>query len=361
MVPYFVRSLLALSALIGLYSWACPYPIAVTVLTFARHPDVPRHRYAEGRIVPSYARSYLIVAYRYFAGVGFNGGEQAQVLAYWQDRTPERPWDRTAPDWVENWTREAAKVDGIKQDPEQFRRDRNPNSPAYVFYRAEDAYRVATFTLRDRIQRVGVKSPYLRSWLAGQQVAFEEATDWPALPNGSPKWLVQDRADQKAAALFYAGKTEDAARAFREIAADSTSQWRILARYLVARSYVVGAQGDAKFGPQGEAEIRAILSNPALAQIHSVVKVLRRRNALTTDPMAVMDDLAQTVVKPRVDLSLRQDIWDYLHLYDAVEERKPDRQNLDLDPRTTQKPCGTVTRKGAELPRGKVLKRIRTS
>ena len=63
-----------------MYSCAPEFPYAV--FTYKYHPDFPLKNYAAGAIgipQPTYARSYLVVAYRYLSGVSLNPGASATV------------------------------------------------------------------------------------------------------------------------------------------------------------------------------------------------------------------------------------------------------------------------------------------
>ena len=56
---------------------------------FSLHPDVPLEKYAAGRlgiVQPTFARSYLVVAYRYFAGVPLTKDEQFGAETLWSER-----------------------------------------------------------------------------------------------------------------------------------------------------------------------------------------------------------------------------------------------------------------------------------
>ena len=62
------------------------YERDIAVFSFDQHPDLPLRSYAEGKlgiVQPSYARSYLYVAYRLIEGAGFNLIERNQVVDYW--------------------------------------------------------------------------------------------------------------------------------------------------------------------------------------------------------------------------------------------------------------------------------------
>src|SRR5262249_7695345 len=59
------------------------------IFTFTVHPDFPLDRYAAGDLgvlQPTYARSYLYVAYRYLAGAGFDAEEQKEMVSLWRHR-----------------------------------------------------------------------------------------------------------------------------------------------------------------------------------------------------------------------------------------------------------------------------------
>src|SRR5512132_4676343 len=65
---------------------ACGPFIPRAVFTFGPHPDMPLGPFAAGKlgvVLPSYARSYLVVAYRYLIGVPLDPAEQQAALALW--------------------------------------------------------------------------------------------------------------------------------------------------------------------------------------------------------------------------------------------------------------------------------------
>ena len=60
-----------------------------TYFITSRLPDYPLEPYAAGKIgivLPTYARSYLVVAYRYFNGKPLTPAEQAAALKLWTER-----------------------------------------------------------------------------------------------------------------------------------------------------------------------------------------------------------------------------------------------------------------------------------
>ena len=78
------------------------------IFTYTVHPDVPLTSYAQGQLgilQPTYAQSYLYVAYRYLIGMSFDQEEKEALLALWNERSihklicgtpmpvlPSRPW-----------------------------------------------------------------------------------------------------------------------------------------------------------------------------------------------------------------------------------------------------------------------------
>src|SRR5581483_8699119 len=84
-IPAMKRSMVvpAVLALAGLGGWrlapACAPDFYRAVFNYARHPDVPRTAFIDGRLgvlQPSFARSYLVIAYRYLNGIGMDARER---------------------------------------------------------------------------------------------------------------------------------------------------------------------------------------------------------------------------------------------------------------------------------------------
>ena len=74
-------------------SLECPPEFPRAVFTYVIHPDFPLERFAAGSLgvpQPTYARSYLTVAYRYLIGMSFDQEEQNALIALWHKRL--KPW-----------------------------------------------------------------------------------------------------------------------------------------------------------------------------------------------------------------------------------------------------------------------------
>src|SRR5262249_30903872 len=59
------------------------------IFTHTIHPDFPLDRFARGELgvlQPTYARSYLLVAYRHLNGDGFDSDEEKALVSLWRER-----------------------------------------------------------------------------------------------------------------------------------------------------------------------------------------------------------------------------------------------------------------------------------
>src|ERR1044072_1207814 len=86
---------------------------ARAVFTYEKHPDLPLARFAAGELgvlEPTYARSYLVVAYRYFTGAGLDKEEQKSALALWDERLQHYWGNDKEEDWVKVWLDASGKV-----------------------------------------------------------------------------------------------------------------------------------------------------------------------------------------------------------------------------------------------------------
>src|SRR5215813_6393159 len=85
----FIAAVLAIVLLTTSSVLACGPFTLDAVFVHTVHPGYPMERFAAGRLgvmQPSYARSYLFVAYRYLNGGGFTPDEQKAVTQLWKER-----------------------------------------------------------------------------------------------------------------------------------------------------------------------------------------------------------------------------------------------------------------------------------
>jgi hypothetical protein len=324
---------------------ACGPFLPVAIFTYSLHPDFPLENYARGSLgilQPTYARSYLYVAYRYLIGTGFDHKEEKVLTAFWQDRL--RPsWRPIGEAWINGWLEARAEVPGL--DPpvriDTYRQWRQ----YYLGYLncPEDSFRTAVRTLKERISRFGVTSPEVRAWVEAQDQVFANCSGDPLKPEGiiptaaPANWqslLRADRAYQIAAANFYAGHFDAAASHFQNITADSASPWRPWASYLFARSLVrkatLGApeydEVDAAALAEAEAALQRILTAPDLSEVHPAARRLLNLVRSRLQPLQRLEELAHAVQQKNAASTLYQDLWDYTWLLDRYEGE--DRDDL---------------------------------
>jgi TolA-binding protein len=248
---------------------------------FSLHPDVPLEKYAAGRlgiVQPTFARSYLVVAYRYFAGVPLTKDEQFGAQALWIRRIgdanvtdPNAEADRALNPYIEANSRRpredwlearkqisalpAPSVEEFKDGPDYFR---------YVNC-SDDALENAVSTLNARAKALGKENSGVQEWLRAQDTVFINCGSPanPAIPDPAPASLPEllrfDREYQIAAAHLYANQYDDAEKAFEKIAAEAKSPWHDIAPYLIARNKIRRASLDV---PKPEASKYGLVTIP---------------------------------------------------------------------------------------------------
>jgi len=326
---------------------------------FSLHPDVPLEKYAAGRlgiVQPTFARSYLVVAYRYFAGVPLTQNEQLGAQALWSERIgndnvsdpyadPDRaknPYieDRT-PHGRENWP-EARKQVTSDPTPAFDNWKDGPNYNRYVNC-SDDAIENAAITLNARVKTFGKDHAGVKEWVKAQDAVFlncEGAKD-PVLPEppsaSLPEILRFDREYQIAAAHMYADHFDDAGKAFEKVAGEEKSPWREIAAYLVARNLVRRASlespADAKpdenrgfntdRSKEAEAKIQTLLHDAHLKSLHGPLDALLDRVEFRLHPDAQTLAVSQRLRQPAPDGKFYQWLWDYTELLDLRPDSRP--------------------------------------
>ena len=252
---------------------ACAPDGPTLTFTWARHPDLPLNGFAGGHLgilQPSYARSYLVVAYRYLSGMPLTRCERQSALELWDLRLeggvrlpPARPDPAPArPTWTE--ARQRATREPAPQ-PSQILW----NESFYRPYITDSALVVAAATLQDRARRW---QPELTlEWIRAQDQVF--ATNGKAgsalapLPGRDPLFQ-KDRAYQMACARLYSGDFAGARAAFGALALDAKSPWQRLSAYLTGRCWLLEAD---RLPPQESARALACYQ-----EAHRVFKGLQQ-------------------------------------------------------------------------------------
>lgn len=257
----------------SLWLKACFGPDTSLVFTWERHPDLPLDRFAAGRlgvIQPFYARSYLVVAYRYLMGHPLSKTEQAEAVDLWQRRlngagftmfdqeeagpvpgvnyleTPSPEDERDDSGLSETWL--AARKEFLGGPPPEIQKEDKHWDRMQWFQKIQKgAFRTALRILRVRSEKWGKRDPRLKAWIQAQDQVFSSSQEHPnipkVLPDSADPLLRKDRAYQMAAAKFYAQRYDEAIQAFEVISQDSESPWVGLAGYMIARCWY--RQGEA--------------------------------------------------------------------------------------------------------------------
>ena len=160
------------------------------------------------------------------------------------------------------WLRAREAVPGVPASEFWISTDRPGDDYRSVPNCFNDAFDLATETLRGRIAAHGARSPAVKAWLLTQDNVFaacsREGVTLPALPANAPVWLRADRAYQEAAFALYDNRFAEAAQRFGAISRDRASPWQPKALYLQLRATL--RETIARPTPAGFADARALLA-----------------------------------------------------------------------------------------------------
>lgn len=330
---------------------ACGPDFSPDVFVRANRPDLPR-QYVEGHLGllrPSYPRADLLVAYRYLNDGTLDATEQqAWAPTYGQDE----------PEWMQaeqatyaaandasnastplaQWVKARAAFPDAPPGPiGQQRAYKVKLTNGYEYDAsflncADDTFRTAAATLRDRASRWGANSPYLLDWLQAQDQVLSNCGEGKNIPSSapenSPPLLVSDRAYQTAAAHLYSMAFPEAEQEFLAISRDKASPWQPIAGYLAARTMIrqaffaksgIGygeASYDTSLMQSAGQQLREYLDkspSPAFRQAAEAQLALVR---IRTEPDARAKELAVLVAGPAHDSNYSHNLRDLLWLID---------------------------------------------
>jgi hypothetical protein len=298
-------------------------------------PALPFHEVVAGRlgvIDSSFQRAYLVAAWRAIGGHPLSADEARVLSTSLLEDTPASPWDPNRPGnpWAEARRRFMPEGSDPKDDGHRatVRVDlQDGAAPVTVFYDncPPSATRAAADALADRVKRHGGvdRNPWIAPWILGQDVAFSncaygQRVPAPA-PADAPAWYRQDRTYQAAAALFHANRNEAAHDAFAAIAADASSPWTGVARYLAARSDL--RAGSLSEDPVARALLLAraevgmtAIANDAASPWRASARELLRRIEIERRPQAAFARVERAVAAPTWGPGIARDLGDFLSL-----------------------------------------------
>jgi len=287
---------------------ACGPITSFPEFTARRWPDDPRFfSGALGIVQPTYDREALVAAWRTLVGHPLLDAERR---AYVPDAAMTR---RQSP--VDMWlaARSAAR---LPQTPTISQDMFLEPTYSYITNCGDSAFLNAARTLSARIEALGADSTQVTSWVAAQDVVFSNCSRRPKqepvipqpLPPTASAGARADRAYQIAAAQFYAGQLTEAEGGFTAIAHDTASPWRGMGPYLAARAMIrqatMGgkeAAGDQAAAPRARGALKAIIADPAQAEMHGPAERLLRYLDARNDPVAALTTAAGEISVPQSD------------------------------------------------------------
>ena len=232
-------------------SQACAPEFPYAVFYNVNHPDLPLESFARGNLgilQRSYAKSYLIVAYRYLERKPLTDTETASIMRLWKNRLKELNGEGTY-FWnqADNFLALREKVLGPGD-----KTSKKDNAPA--FYSNENltgaSLAFATQNLSDILKRTAAggkagTSSEAKQWLKNQEIVFktaagESAGNLVAPPATASSYAKDDFLYQKAALAFYQKKYSEAEKLFAALIADdgkgsAENKYGKLALYMMAR------------------------------------------------------------------------------------------------------------------------------
>ncbi|MGZ5482442.1 MAG: hypothetical protein ACXWID_10705 [Pyrinomonadaceae bacterium] len=308
---------------------ACGPFFTDAIFVFQKHPDHPLEKFAHGNVgvlQPTYARSYLVAAYRNLVGETLSDAEVKGLTGLWDDRL-SNSWDESYEDWLRKWKEARAKVPGVGASPDinVYRYREKPEEYESFLNCQADAFQNAVATLDERTTTWGADSAAVRDWITAQDIVFKNCKMGQEIPPAASEQnalLRADRAYQIAAANFYATKFDDAVKSFDAIADDGSSPWRTIAPYLAARALL--RKGSLAAEPEqgkpaladAEKRLKSIVDDDRLAKSHHAASRLLNLTRLRLRPEETVRNLAQTISKKGAAADFKQSVWDYTVLLD---------------------------------------------
>jgi hypothetical protein len=309
---------------------ACGPFFTDSIFVYTKHPDFPLEKFAGGRLgvlQTSYARSYLVAAYRNLIGEPLENEEVASLKSLWEDRLNNN-WESHDEDAIKKWSDAREKVPGaaIPTQIRAYRYRDKPNEYESYLNCQPDGFENAETTLNERIKRFGADSANVREWLKAQDAVFTNCGGGRQIPEAASADLDAlvraDRAYQIAAANFYSTQYDDAAKQFDAISHDSSSPWREVAGYLAARAMLrkgsLAEKEDQGKPALADAEnrLQAIMKDKSVARSHHAASRLLNLVRLRLRPDERLHDLAKRIVKKDGTADFKQAVWDYTLLLD---------------------------------------------
>jgi hypothetical protein len=306
---------------------SCGPFLSFPVLTFSSHPDMPLSNYAAGKLSvlqPGYARSYLVVAYRYLSGNTFTPQEQVQLDSVWDYRVNggrysdwsnesggARAWHKLILENSDaNDAAKYARLDSLGFDYNYYSYSQNFNT---------STWQTASAVLLERVQKFGKSSEEVRNWIDGEVKLLEpgDSDHAPRLAPASASPTVRwDREYQNAVGYFYMTKYSEAISEFSRIAEENGSPWQATGAYMLIRCHIrkgIMKEDSTDLGEMEAArkQIDVLQSDSRFASMKNAAEELRGYVLCRLEPGKQLDDLAIRLASEHHPETLFSDLIDY--------------------------------------------------
>src|SRR5262249_20418555 len=135
-----------------------------------------------GVVTDSWARSYLVVAYRTLSGKPLSDTEAKAIKSLWDDRL-NNTFESDEDSWIKKWN-DARKTAGATTPAEvhAYRNREKPREYESFLNCQQDAFINGENLLNERIKRFGADSPQVKTWLAAQDTVFANCSEGKHIP-----------------------------------------------------------------------------------------------------------------------------------------------------------------------------------
>ena len=111
--------ILSVSFMLPRRTAACGPYFTDAIFVYSKHPDFPLEKFAAGNlgvVTHTWARSYLVAAYRNLSGNPLSENEAKAIASVWDDRLNNR-FESNDDQWIKSWTEARKKVASAPAPP----------------------------------------------------------------------------------------------------------------------------------------------------------------------------------------------------------------------------------------------------
>jgi len=298
--------------------------MSIEEFSWSIHPNLPIEPFTRGKlgvIQSSFARSYLVIAYRYLSGHPLSKEESDAAASLINRRLGDDSGVGQAD--ASAWLAERKKVMPDQKDPASIETTKNISDVGFICNCQKAAFETAAKTLADRINKFGLADASIKEWVTAQDIVFlncQNGSNIPKpLPATSNKLQQQDRNYQIAAAHFYAGEYAPAVELFKEIGKDTTSPWNAVSRYLAVRALLRQATTaktdgfDSKPLEEAKSYLDSLLKDSTMSSWQPDLHLLGSFIADRLQPNERFKEVAQEVTKTLT----YENLDEYTKLFDS--------------------------------------------